>query len=82
MCWKKACALFLFFAATTIVSRAQTLTTLFNFDKRNGFYPGSLVSGHRWEYVQDNRGWRAQLYRYMHLRLRYHFQNHASRRVH
>ena len=43
MCWKKACALFLFFAATTIVSQAQTLTTLFNFDKRNGFYPGSLV---------------------------------------
>jgi uncharacterized repeat protein (TIGR03803 family) len=43
MFWKKACALILFFVAAAIVTPGQTLTTLFNFDKSNGFYPGSLT---------------------------------------
>jgi len=45
MCWKKACTLLLFFAATAIVSPAQTFTTLAAFDQTNGATPrfGSLV---------------------------------------
>jgi uncharacterized repeat protein (TIGR03803 family) len=43
MRWETACALLLFFAATAVVSPAQTLTTLVNLDNSDGSYPGSLV---------------------------------------
>jgi uncharacterized repeat protein (TIGR03803 family) len=45
--WKSVCAVSLLCCATTIVSSAQTLTTLFNFDGLNGLGPtyGTLVQG-------------------------------------
>jgi uncharacterized repeat protein (TIGR03803 family) len=45
--WKKTCAVFLLGATTVIVSPAQTLTTLFSFDRyTSGAFPsGSLVQG-------------------------------------
>jgi len=44
MCWKKVSALFLLWAATAIVSPAQTFTSLVSFNTANGTYPnGPLV---------------------------------------
>ncbi len=45
MCWKRAGALLLLLAVTTMVSLAQTFATLANFDGTNGLYPyyGSLI---------------------------------------
>jgi hypothetical protein len=47
MCWRRACALVLYFATTALVLPAQTLTTLANFNRTDGASPlsGSLVQG-------------------------------------
>jgi len=45
--WERACAVFLFLAATAISSPAQRFSTLVNFDGTNGSdaKPDSLVQG-------------------------------------